>query len=65
MPWLIEGLVAAAVVGTGAWFLVVARRAQRLSLRRLDVCLTIGLIVLGLWFMWLSWLHLWPVRPPA
>ena len=58
LPWLIEGLVAAAVVGTGAWFLVVARRAQRLSLRRLDVCLTIGLIVLGLWFMWLSWVHL-------
>jgi hypothetical protein len=54
---MIEGAVGAVAVSIGALFLIELTRVGWLSIRRPESWFAAGLVVFGLWFIWLWWHH--------
>ena len=57
MSGMVAGTLGAAAFAIGTGFVIALGRAHWLSVRRLESWFAMGLIGVGLWFMWRSWLH--------
>jgi hypothetical protein len=49
---MLERTLGALAVVMGAGFLILLRRAGWLSIRRAESWFAVGLIIVGLWFIW-------------